>query len=211
MWPASEIEKEDFQVIPTDGLTHFVGSVGNLGATGNTFGLHYLGANLAPALERRLPEGGFVIDVFGGGVARPVVARSLERNSIRMHGWVESLKSHVQQSVAFLVLTNAHGFIVGNTRILLAWSLGACVVAHSNSRLSMPELEHDQNILLADNSEEMADLLVEVAADKQLRERIGKQGYETYQRYYRSDRVVPTMLTLMEEVVGDYKGRAAAC
>jgi len=109
-------------------------------------------------------------------------------------------------------LTNVDGFIVGNTRILLAWALGACVVAHANSALSMPEIKHMENALLGETPEQLAELIIKAAEDDQLRERIGRGGFETFQRDYRSDKVVPRMLEAMEQCVDDYRyGRQQRC
>lgn len=183
-----------------------VGSVGNLGATGNTFGLHFLGQQLAPKLERTFGDSSIEIDVYGPGKPSKAVAAVLNRPSIRLRGWVEDIAANIKSSCAFLVLTNVGGFIVGNTRILLAWSLGACVIAHTNSPLSMPEIKHMENALLGDDADELARLIEIAANDRHLREKIGRGGYETYQRYYRSDIVVPVLLQRIQQCVDKYRG-----
>ena len=189
---------------PSDDTVRIAASVGNLGATGNTFGLHYLGAKLAPATERLMADRQIVFDVYGGGKARSLVAAALQRDSIRLRGWVDDLDEELYNSHAFLVLTNVDGFIVGNTRILLAWSLGCCVIAHSASALAMPEIEHMKNALLADTPEGLAELIARVVDDDNLRERIGRGGYETYQKYYLPEAVVSQMLDAMGNCVQRY-------
>lgn len=184
-----------------DGPVRVAGSVGNLAATGNTFGLRYLGERLAPELESRIGADRLRIDVYGGGSARPRVASALDRPAIHLRGWVDDLSEELRRSHVFLVLTNVDGFIVGNTRILLAWSLGTCVVAHSNTALSMPEIRHMQNALLGDSPEEIADLVARAARDDDLRARIGRGGYEAFRDCYVSDGVVPKMLTAMEACI----------
>jgi len=118
----------------------------------------------------------------------------LNRPSIRLHGWIEDIEKAILNSKAFLVLTNVKGFIVGNTRILLAWSLGSCVIAHKNSALSMPEICHMGNALLGDTADEIAELIHLIIKDPNLREKIGRGGYETYMEYYASEKVVPKMM-----------------
>ena len=174
-----------------------IGSVGNLGATGNTFGLYFIGNDLAPKLEEKFGMGGIVIDVFGGGIPTKKVSSVLNRPSIRLRGWVNDIEQEIQNSCAFLVLTNVNGFIVGNTRVLLAWSLGACLIAHTNSLLSMPEIAHMENALIGETADEIADLIYMVTQDSEFRTRIGRGGYETYLQYYSSDIVVPKMLNEM--------------
>lgn len=209
MWPDAEMIPAFSKGSGNEDIFHICGSVGNLGATGNTFGLYFLGLELAPRLEALLGRDKLVIDVFGGGRPRAKVAEVLKRPSIRLRGWVGDLNVEIQHSCAFLVLTNSYGFNVGNTRILLAWSLGACVIAHTSSALSMPEMKHGYNALLGDTAEEIAILVARVARDVTLRESIGRGGYETFQKYYRSEAVVPRMLEEMECTVNEFmaKGR----
>ena len=190
-----------------DGLVHICGSVGNLGATGNTFGLHYLGAELMPRFRARLGDEPVVIDIFGGGKPRSSVAAALRDPNIRLRGWVGDLNAEIVRSAAFLVLTNVYGFNVGNTRILLAWSLGACVIAHRSSALSMPEMVHGENALLGETADEIADLVVQAIRDPDLRARVGRGGYETFCRYYRSETVVPRMLVEIDRTVQDFRQR----
>lgn len=206
MWPDAEVAPVFGQSVSEEDSYRICGSVGNLGATGNTFGLYFLGTELAPRLEVLLGQDKFIINVFGGGQPRTKVAEALKQPSIRLRGWVDDLNTEIQHSCVFLVLTNAYGFNVGNTRILLAWSLGACIVAHTSSALSMPELEHSYNALLGDTAEEIADLVAQAAKDVVLRERIGRGGYETFRKYYRSEMVIPRMLEEMECTVNQLRG-----
>ncbi len=190
-----------------DGLVHICGSVGNLGATGNTFGLHYLGAELMPRLRTRLGDEPVAMDIFGGGKPRSLVTAVLRDSSIRLRGWVGDLNEEIVQSAAFLVLTNAYGFNVGNTRILLAWSLGACVIAHTSSALSMPEMVHGENVLLGETADEIADLVVQAIRNSDMRAQVGRGGYDTFCRYYRSETVVPRMLVEIDRTVQDFRKR----
>ena len=204
MWPEA-VDGPIFGGRPLkNGIVRIAASVGNLGATGNTFGLHYLGVKLAPVTERLLGEKSVVFDVYGGGKARPLVSQVLQRDSINLRGWVDDLDDEMHSSHAFLVLTNAEGFVVGNTRILLAWSLGCCVIAHSASALAMPEIKHMDNALLADTPEGLAELIAMVASDEHLRQRIGRGGYETFKKYYVPEVVIPRMLTAMGKCVETY-------
>jgi hypothetical protein len=192
----------------SDGVVHICGSVGNLAATGNTFGLYYLGAELMPRLRARLGCEQLVVDIFGGGTLRPSCAGALNDPDIRMRGWVSDINAEIVQSAAFLVLTNVYGFNVGNTRILLAWSLGACIIAHASSAFSMPELVHGENILLGETADEIAELVVRAIRDPGLRERIGRGGYNTFCNYYRSEIVVPMMLEEIDRTVQGFKHRS---
>ena len=205
MWPESNIGPVFGGRCDEGGRAKIVGSVGNLGATGNSFGLSFLGARLAPRLEQSFGKNCIQIDVFGQGTPGKAVAPGLAHPSIQLRGWVEDIAAEIVDSCAFLVLTNVSGFIVGNTRILLAWSLGSCVIAHSDSVLSMPEIKHMENALLGNTVDEIASLIEQAVSDSMLRAKIGKGGYDTYRKYYRSDVVVPVMLEKMKECVSVYR------
>lgn len=184
--------------------TRIIASVGNQGATGNTLGLYCLGHEIAPALEKRVDAKLFSLDILGQGKPSAPVAQGLRHPLIRHIGWVENIEQEILDSTAFLVLTNTKGFVVGNTRILLAWSLGACVIAFYDSALSMPELAHGENVLLARTPEEIVGLIIQASNDSDLREKIGKGGYETFLQYYKANDVMTKMLAQMETCVKEF-------
>lgn len=185
-----------------------IGSIGNLGATGNSFGLYYLAKELLPRLRERFGSRPFEIHLLGKGTPTPPVARLLDDPRIIRRGWVEDVEAEMRSAHAFLVLTNVSpDFLVGNTRILLAWALRTCVIMHENSVLAMPEIRHGENALLGKTPEELADWIVKVSEDAEFRRRIEQGGYETFQTYYRSDIVVPKMVALLEELVSTFKTR----
>ncbi len=203
MWPLPKqnllLDKE---VSPVE-LFRIVGSVGNLGATGNTLGLRYLGEKLLPNIKKQMKDIPFYVDIYGGGVPSPRVESALNWNEIRMMGWVDELEEELKASSVFLVLTNVDGFIVGNTRILLAWSLGMCVIAYRDTALAMPEIENGHNMLLADTPEELASLIYKVCADYKFRQTIGHNGYQTFLQSFTSDKVMPLMIDQMESCVAE--------
>lgn len=130
---------------------------------------------------------------------------------MKIRGWVDDIHEEFRSAAMFLVLTNVNpDFLVGNTRILLAWALGTCVVMHENSRLAMPEIQHGVNALLGRTPDELADLIVAASDDHALRQRIGEGGRQTFETYYRSDIVVPTMMRLVQEMVDRHRAGQGA-
>lgn len=176
-----------------------VGSIGNLGATGNTFGLWYLGTEIVPALVERLGDR-FTVDICGGGTPVPPVARALEHPRVRALGWVEDIDEKIRSSPVFLIANNNHpDFRVGHTRLLHAWSLGACVVAHRGMALAMPEIVHGENALLGDTGEEIADQVAVALGDVDVRERIAAGGLATFERAFTPQVVVESVLAHVAE------------
>jgi glycosyltransferase involved in cell wall biosynthesis len=203
MWPDIDKSGDGLpRVEHRKDIVKIIGSIGNLGATGNTFGLYYLGKEVLPRLSKRLVGQDFEIHLLGKGAPSPVVAPYLSDERIKHRGWVDDINEEIFSSHAFLIMTNSNeDFLVGNTRLLLAWALGACVILHANSALAMPEIEHEKNALLGNTPDEIVDCIIRVAGDEKLRYQIGQGGYKTFMHYYRSDVVMPKMIGELENCV----------
>jgi len=203
MWPAVDPAPRPVSLSDVGSRPiKIIGSVGNLGATGNTFALTYLGRELLPRLASRFKDRPFEIHLLGKGTPSAVAAAVLKDPRIKVRGWVEDINEEFRSASSFLVLTNVNAdFLVGNTRILLAWALGTCVIMHENSRLAMPEIEHGVNALLGKTPDALADWIVAAVDDETLRDRIGRGGQQTFETYYRSDVVVPKMFALVQDMV----------
>lgn len=182
-WRSARDECEQTQPL------RIAGNVGNLSATGNTFGLHLIATEIVPALVERLGTGNFEIHLYGGRSPHPAVAPLLSDPHIKVRGFVEDLDREILEAPVFLVANNHDLFRVGHTRFLHAWSLGSCVVAFKGSQEAMPEIEHDVNALLGATPAEVADLIVAAGRDRELRRRIGASGVETLLREFQ-----PTMV-----------------
>ena len=209
MWPAVEGTSRVGDVAPMHDAARpvkIIGSVGNLGATGNTFALAYIGRELMPRLAERFGDRPFEMHLLGRGRPSAFAAAGLTDSRLIRRGWVDDINDEIRTAAAFLVLTNVNDdFLVGNTRILLAWALRGCVITHANSTLAMPEICHGENVLAGHTSDEIADWIVRVVDDPALRATIAEGGHRTFQTHYRSDVVVPKMLSLVEDMVHEFK------
>lgn len=172
-----------------------VGNVGNLSATGNSFGLITLAREILPALKRHLGEGGFELHLFGGSVPRPAIRPLLDDPHIKLRGFVPDLDAEILSAPIFLVANNHHRFKVGHTRFLHAWSLGACIVAFDDCREAMPEIEHGVNALLGRNADEVAGMIAQAAGDRSRRREIGRGGADTLRRCFNPERVTHDLAT----------------
>ncbi len=202
MWPSAEPAMKQPESRAPAVPVKIIGSVGNLGATGNTFALTYLGREILPRLARDSTTAPFEIHLLGKGTPAAAAAAALHDSRIKIRGWVDDIQEEFRSAAAFLVLTNVNAdFLVGNTRILLAWALGTCVILHENSRLAMPEIEDDVNALSGRTPDELVERMVAAVDDEALRLRIGQGGQRTFDTYYRSDVVVPKMFQLVQDMV----------
>jgi glycosyltransferase involved in cell wall biosynthesis len=175
--------------------------VGNLGgqyATGNTFGGWLLAREVLPALDRVLGDD-YEVKLFGAGSFAPDLAHALEHPRVENVGFVHDIDAELQAAKVFLLCNNANpDFIVGHTRILHAWSVGSCLVAHVNMAKAMPEIVHGENALLGRTGEEIAEHVATVLRDEQLRARIVEGGRRTWEREFRPDVVVERIIRRIE-------------
>lgn len=154
-------------------------SVGLQDATGNSFAFYTLTRTILPALKRRLGEGNFELHIYGGRQPKEIWRDALKDPHIVNHGFVDDLDSEMLAAPIFLLPHNHEKFKVGHTRVLYAWSLGACVIAFGSSRGPMPELQHNVNALLGNSADEIADHVATAAADRDLRRRLAQGGLDT--------------------------------
>ena len=75
--------------------------------------------------------------------------RRFEHPRVTNDGFVDDIDAELQAAKVFLLCNNSHpDYVVGHTRILHAWSLGSCLVAHLGMARAMPEIVHGENALL---------------------------------------------------------------
>lgn len=192
MWPnpASNAWVARRDALEQTAPVKIAGNIGHLSATANTFGLWAISDEILPALKRRLGPDGFEMHIYGRLQPRPFLRRRLEDPAIRMRGFIDDIDAELLSCPVFLLANNRYGFKVGHTRILHAFSLGACVVAFRDTALAMPELVHGENILLGDDGDQIAELIAMAGTDHALRRRIGQAGADTLRRCFRpEDRV----------------------
>lgn len=204
MWPMDprqdlEAERDTREV---EGPLRIVGNVGQLSATGNTFGLLTLANEILPRLKARLGEGNFEVHLFGSGSVRPEIAPLLRDPHLRIRGFVSDLDSEILSAPIFLVSNNHHRFKVGHTRFLHAWSLAACCVAFTDSRAAMPEIQNERNALLADDADGIVAQIVRAASDRNLRREIGRQGVATLTGVFSPYKVVDRISSEIRSVLG---------
>jgi len=194
MWP--ELVGERRKIEPSGNL--IAGNLGGQYATGNTFGGWLLATEVLPALDRLLGDD-YEVQLFGAGIFSEPVAHALEHPRVRNRGFVDDIDAELQATKVFLLCNNGNpDFVVGHTRILHAWSLGSCLVAHVNMARAMPEIVHGENALLGSTGEELAEHVVAACRDETLRRRIIAGGRRTWEREFRPEVVVERIVRRVE-------------
>jgi hypothetical protein len=195
MWPKLPVPGD----VGTARGNKIVGNLGGQYATGNTFGLWFLAREILPELDRRL-GGDYSVHLYGAGqLARPVAEALLPHPHVVNDGFVDDIDVELLSAKVFLLANNNDpDFVVGHTRILHAWSLGSCLVAHRNMALAMPEIVHEENALLGETGAEIAEQVVRALEDEDLRRRIGEGGRATFERDFLPQTVVRRVVERIE-------------
>jgi len=117
-----------------------------------------------------------------------------------LRGFVDAIDAEMHSAKLFLILNNNHpDFIVGHTRILHAWSLGLCLIAHRNMALAVPEIVHGENALLGSSGEEIAGHVAAALRDPDLRRAIAAGGRRTFEREFLPPTVVGRVMKRIED------------
>jgi glycosyltransferase involved in cell wall biosynthesis len=147
-------------------------------------GLGFLLKGVVPALEKKLGGLDYSVHIIGGGRVKPELERYLKNNRIVVHGFVKDLDAMLDKSDAVLVLNNAEGAPQAYTRHLVAWSRGLCLIAHTRSRLAIPEIEPGRNALLGETPEQIAEAVRRALTDSLLNRRLRQQGHQTFETLF---------------------------
>ncbi len=194
MWPASGASLEP----PRPEENKIVGNMGGQYATGNTFGLSFLGHEILPELDRLLGDR-YTVHLYGAGELAPAVAEAVRHPRVVNRGFVDDIDGELRSAKVFLLANNAEpDFVVGHTRILHAWSVGSCLVAHRNMAVAMPEIVHGQNALLGETAPEIASHVARALEDDELRVRLVEGGRLTWQREFTPQTVIRRVVARIE-------------
>ncbi len=183
-----------------EGPINIIGHVGYLDKTGGTYGLRFLLEGVVPALEKTMAGKDYEVQIIGGGEMMPALRPLAKHPRIRLRGFVEDLEAELAQSDVFCLFNNVAPYKAAYTRHLVAWSNGLCMVAHADSKLAIPELEHRRNVLLADNAEDAARSIAEAAMNAELNRQIRLEGRKTYEECFTPEIVAKRLEEVLQSV-----------
>jgi glycosyltransferase involved in cell wall biosynthesis len=172
-----------------------IANIGKLDATANRDGLLVLAEQMLPLFR----VGECQWEILGANRLDHYVHERLQRPDVLFRGWVPDIDEEMASAQIFLCLNNASPYKVGHTRYLHAMSLGCCIVAHEDVRLSMPELVHRENCLLGSTVAEVAARLREAALHSTLRSALGRGAVKTFREKFTAQAVVPQILARLQE------------
>ena len=158
--------------------------IGHLRGTATRNGLR-LFRSMLPELERQLGPEGFTVRVVGGYEPPPELDDVLRHPAVRFVGFVDDIDAEYQRADILLVPVSIRLGV--RVRILTGLAHGICVVAHEANAAGIPELEHEQNALLAGDAAGLAQEVARAARDSALRARLGAASRRTYEQAFKPD------------------------
>ena len=187
MWPKLAGIPDE---LPSPTENRIVGNIGAQWATGNTFGVAFLGREVLPELDRLLGDD-YEVHLYGTGHFWGEAAEAAKHLRVRNRGFVDDIDAELRSAKVFLLANNSDpDYVVGHTRVLHAWSLGSCLVTTRGMARAMPEIVHGENALLGETGAELAGHVAAVFADDGLRRRIAAGGRSTWEREFRPEVVM---------------------
>jgi hypothetical protein len=171
--------------------------VGSTSGIASLSGFPGLIRNVLPALDEEIGDG-YELHLIGAMTGLPswIEKQLQERTNVIIRGYVEDIADEFRKADVLLVPTPIDlGFRI---RIAEAFSYGCCVVAHTANSKGMPELQHGENILLADSGLEMALACRRVLTNPSLGTRLGIAGRHTFERHYNATVVCSRMTKIIE-------------
>ena len=143
----------------------------------NRDGMEHFTESILPLIRESLPE----VTVTWVGRAPAEVIKEMSHHGIHMTGYVDDIRPFVHRAKCFIVPLR----VGGGTRlkILDAWSLGKAIVSTPEGCEGLVQL-HEQNIMIAADSQSFADAVITVLTDSALRCHLGTHGRTTAINHY---------------------------
>jgi glycosyltransferase involved in cell wall biosynthesis len=170
--------------------------MGHVTATANLSGLHCLADEICPALSERFSDE-IEIHICGGGVIPDDLMSRLQYPFIIRRGWVDDIISELLSADVFLVPTPIPLGV--RVRIAYTWSLGCCVIAHQVNALGLPEMVHNQNVLLGTNGREMAEQIIRVFENDDLQTQLQLEARKTYETQFSNQVTSDKIFSILEK------------
>lgn len=173
--------------------------LGNVQSTVNHAGLDFFGRDILPELLRMMP-GKFEVHIFGRGELGPHLRKLLSDPSVKRRGFVEDIVSELLSTDIVVVPTPIS--LGARWRLANVWSVGCPVVVHKANLAGLPEIEDGRNALVASSGAGLAQAIVRICGDKDLRWQLARGGRETYEGTLALDRSMELVISRLH-TLGD--------
>ena len=190
-WEKEKQEKES--------ASPFILIIGDIGTTSTSYGIEYIFKDVIPRLDREYGADGYKLHLVGGGKPQKNLEFAFNHPAIVLRGRVVPAEPEFLHSNVLLVPTPINLGI--RVRVITAFSLASCVVAHTANAEGVPEMKHEENCLLADSGPGLAKQVVRALKEPSLRKRLGQNARITYENYF-SEQVAGERIVKEMEKIG---------
>jgi sugar transferase (PEP-CTERM/EpsH1 system associated) len=161
----------------------------------NEDGIFYFAEQILPLVRKELPDA--TLTVVGRSPSARLLALAEKNGGIKITGRVDDVRPYMNQGGIYIVPLR----IGGGTRIKIfeAMAMGKAVVSTSIGAEGLP-VTHDENIVLADRSEEFAGRVILLLRDAALRKRIGNAARALVEQNYSWSSVATQFSTVFESL-----------
>jgi glycosyltransferase involved in cell wall biosynthesis len=172
--------------------------IGHLRGVSTQDGLDLFARSVLPRLEAALGPEGFEARLAGGFEAPPHLKAALDRPAVRFLGHVTHPDEEFAAADGLVVPTSIP--LGTRVRILSAFSFGCPVVAHDANAKGIPELAHEDNVLLGRTGVDLADGFLRLAGEAELRRRLETRGRQTYERFFAPAVAAAAVESILERI-----------
>ncbi len=158
--------------------------VSPLGAPVNLPAIGLTVRHIIPGLNRRWGPDRYQLHFVGrpDGLPQSLARLAARDPQVKIRGFVESVDEEFLSADVVLVPTPITlGF---RNRIASALSYGCCVVSHTANRAGMPELVHEDNVLMAGDGPGLVTQIIRALSDHPLRHRLQQRARATFEHSY---------------------------
>lgn len=143
----------------------------------NLDALEYFAEDILPRIREDHPE----FPVKWVGFSTPEQQAAFGRHGIELTGYVDDVRPYVHRAASFIVPLR----VGGGTRlkIVMAWAMGAAVISTSVGCEGLAA-EDGVNIIVRDTPAELAEAVMEVEQDPELRRRLGEAARKAAEEIY---------------------------
>jgi glycosyltransferase involved in cell wall biosynthesis len=161
----------------------------------NVDAVHWFATEVLPLVRKRLPGVGF--DVVGTRPPREIARLAANDAAIDVPGFVEQLAPWIERAGVFVVPLRAGSGM--RVKILEAMARGLAVVT---TRIGCEgiEVEHEREVLIADEPAAFAEATVRVLEDRRLASQLAENGRRLVRQRYDARRVYGAVTELYAEL-----------
>jgi glycosyltransferase involved in cell wall biosynthesis len=165
--------------IPVEYQNNKIAFIGNMRTLQNQDAVQFFVYDIFPLIKKNVPEAVFYII---GAEPPSDIKKLADESNVFVTGFVDSVEEKIKNAaVAVAPVRIAAGI---QNKVLVAMACGVPVVLTSLISAGIPELVSGSNCIIADKKEAFAHNVVSLMQDKNMRNCIGKSGYDMVKSEY---------------------------